>query len=99
MKYRAPDDNEQAERRKHLKNYRLHVGLSIEGMAKILGISAFRLDKIEQGVQPCSEELVLQASEVWFESMEEDYHCSQPDEDEIPEPLCDIDNDTMPWPD
>ena len=82
MKYRKPDNDDQARWAKDIKNYRLHIGLSVESMAKHLGIPAFRLSKIEAGVQPATEELCLKASEVWEDFSERDYEESR-DESEL----------------
>lgn len=65
MRYRDPHDQEQVQRREDLAYYRKRLGLSLPEMATKLKVAAFRLDKIEKGIQPCSEELVLAASEIW----------------------------------
>ena len=57
---------EQEERCKELCNYRKQLKLEIPEMAEKLGLSAFRLDKIEKGIQPCSEELFDKATELRF---------------------------------
>jgi transcriptional regulator with XRE-family HTH domain len=73
MRYRSPA-NEKLELWRHdLKSYRQQSGLSVEAMAKHLGIPAFRLTKIEAGVQPATEELALRASEVWANYTDRDY--------------------------
>jgi transcriptional regulator with XRE-family HTH domain len=74
-------DEETQDRAKDVKGFRLAVGLSLEAFAKRLGIPAFRLDKIEKGIQICSEELRLKASEVYGE--EQEILFPEPDFDEL----------------
>lgn len=62
---------------------------------QVKAVLFWEMSRLGQGVQPCSEELVLKAREVRFESMEQDYEESL---DDFPI-LCNIDNDTMPWSD
>jgi len=80
MQHFNRNDGDQIQWRKDLKGYRLSLGFSLELMAKKMGMTAFRLDKIEQGIQQCSEELVLQASEIYGEETEREHDECLPEE-------------------
>ena len=82
MKYRAPDDSDQKRLRDDLNGYRRCAGLTLPQMAAKLGIPAFRLEKIEKGIQPCPEDLVLKASEISQPTFVE---YPDPEEDENPD--------------
>ena len=77
MRYRKPDNEEQARWRSDIESCRKYIGLSVEAMAKHLGIPAFRLDKIEKGVQPATEELARQANDLWEEFSEREHEEAQ----------------------
>jgi len=83
MRYRAPSNDDHERWRNAIKGYRQSIGLSVEGMAKALGIPAFRLDKIEKGVQPASADLEAKACSLWEDHMERDYEESRPFFDEF----------------
>ena len=71
---------EQEARCKEIRCHRDQLKLEISEMAEKLGISAFRLDKIEKGIQPCSGELLEAASELrWPDRLDledDDYYFS-----------------------